>query len=364
MSQYQIVSGPTGRPVLQRTKHFRKITAADIAGANSGQRPDLIMLVDQVYQLDTDDAALYVSNGTSLVAITDSAVQQRETSNVSPIFLVHASGTLVDANGNQVAITGGTGQYSEVPTYAALPAAPPNGTINVVITATGVPFVNRKAAGMYRYTSGVWNYLGPIPEGYFTDNVMAFFDDLDPSKQAKFQLGSITSGNTRVLTVPDKSGTIAYLDDVVPGPTGPQGPQGIQGIQGPIGNAGPQGIQGIQGITGDTGPTGPQGLQGIQGVTGNTGTTGDTGPQGPAGTQGIQGIQGPAGDTGPQGIQGIQGPAGSTGAAGVGVPAGGSTGQVLAKIDGTDYNTQWVAPGNDESGVSNLEVRRRIFIGA
>jgi hypothetical protein len=35
------------------------------------------------------------------------------------------------------------------------------------------------------------------------------------------------------------------------------------------------------------------------------------------------------------------GPAGATGAAGVGVPAGGTTGQVLAKIDGTNYNTQW-----------------------
>jgi hypothetical protein len=35
------------------------------------------------------------------------------------------------------------------------------------------------------------------------------------------------------------------------------------------------------------------------------------------------------------------GPAGAAGAAGVGVPAGGTTGQVLAKIDGTNYNTQW-----------------------
>jgi hypothetical protein len=32
------------------------------------------------------------------------------------------------------------------------------------------------------------------------------------------------------------------------------------------------------------------------------------------------------------------------GDAGVGVPAGGATDQVLSKIDGTDYNTQWVTP--------------------
>ena len=36
------------------------------------------------------------------------------------------------------------------------------------------------------------------------------------------------------------------------------------------------------------------------------------------------------------------GATGATGQAGVGVPAGGATGQVLAKIDGTNYNTQWV----------------------
>jgi hypothetical protein len=32
------------------------------------------------------------------------------------------------------------------------------------------------------------------------------------------------------------------------------------------------------------------------------------------------------------------------GTAGVGVPAGGTANQVLAKIDATDYNTQWVNP--------------------
>jgi hypothetical protein len=35
---------------------------------------------------------------------------------------------------------------------------------------------------------------------------------------------------------------------------------------------------------------------------------------------------------------------GSLGSAGVGVPTGGTTGQVLSKVDGTNYNTQWVTP--------------------
>ena len=42
------------------------------------------------------------------------------------------------------------------------------------------------------------------------------------------------------------------------------------------------------------------------------------------------------GEPGPAGAQG------DPGQDGVGVPAGGTAGQVLAKIDGTDYNTEWV----------------------
>jgi hypothetical protein len=40
---------------------------------------------------------------------------------------------------------------------------------------------------------------------------------------------------------------------------------------------------------------------------------------------------------------GPAGAAGAAGANGVGVPAGGTTGQVLAKIDGTNYNTEWTS---------------------
>lgn len=102
-----------------------------------------------------------------------------------------------------------------------------------------------------------------------------------------------------------------------------------------------------------------------------TGATGQVGPAGPTGAQGPTGSQGPAGRevqiqnsgtaiqwryvgdvswmnivtlaaiTGPQGAIGATG---AQGPAGQGVPVGGSTGQILAKIDGTNYNTQWVTP--------------------
>lgn len=50
---------------------------------------------------------------------------------------------------------------------------------------------------------------------------------------------------------------------------------------------------------------------------------------------------GPAGPTGPQGPQGIQGVPGQ------GVPVGGTTGQVLAKVDGVNYNTEWITPQDE-----------------
>lgn len=80
------------------------------------------------------------------------------------------------------------------------------------------------------------------------------------------------------------------------------------------------------------GPAGVQGERGADGIPGPIGATGPIGPTGP---------QGDAGPAGPTGATGATGPTGPTGA---GVPVGGTTNQVLSKIDGTDYNTQWVTP--------------------
>lgn len=41
---------------------------------------------------------------------------------------------------------------------------------------------------------------------------------------------------------------------------------------------------------------------------------------------------------------GVNGINGTNGATGAGVVAGGTTGQILSKIDATNYNTQWVTP--------------------
>ena len=111
------------------------------------------------------------------------------------------------------------------------------------------------------------------------------------------------------------------------GATGPAGPQGPQGAQGPAGQRGAQGQQGVKGDKGDTGAQGPTGLRGPAGADGG---------EGPRGAQGPQGLQGVKGDTGAQGEKGDKGDTGE------GVPTGGTTGQVLAKNSGTDYDTHWV----------------------
>ncbi len=152
------------------------------------------------------------------------------------------------------------------------------------------------------------------------------------------------------------------------GPQGPAGTNGLDGATGPMGPQGPQGLTGPQGpagangLDGATGPMGPQGIQGPAGPAGANGLDGATGPMGPQGLTGPAGANGLDGATGPMGPQGIQGPvgpvgpAGTNGTNGVGVPTGGTAGQVLAKVNGTDYNTQWVTPSGGGSAYPNVEV--------
>jgi hypothetical protein len=61
-----------------------------------------------------------------------------------------------------------------------------------------------------------------------------------------------------------------------------------------------------------------------------------------SGSVGVPGPQGPQGATGATGATGPQGPQGDPG---VGVPAGGTSGQVLYKTSSTDYATDWTSLG-------------------
>lgn len=184
----------------------------------------------------------------------------------------------------------------------------------------------------------------------------------------------------------------------------------IQGIQGP------QGIQGVQGIQGIPGATGPQGNPGVSPPANtfivnstSTNTLGSgsktfTFPSTPylgwmlgvrlraigtannymegnitsvlptSVTMNIDYVVGSGtysswtigltGDKGSDGINGAPGAPGATGAPGAngaGVPVGGTSGQVLSKVDGTDYNTQWISPSG---GGAIFSSHGNISIGA
>lgn len=45
-----------------------------------------------------------------------------------------------------------------------------------------------------------------------TDNVFTVLDNTDPTKSFKFQAGSISAGQSRTITIPDAAGTIALID--------------------------------------------------------------------------------------------------------------------------------------------------------
>ncbi|MGU3389179.1 hypothetical protein [Sphingomonas sp. M1A8_2b] len=184
--------------------------------------------------------------------------------------------------------------------------------------------------------------------------------------------------------------------DGLDGQRGPAGADGLNGVNGADGKDGAQGLPGIPGSKGDkgdpgangrdgvdgaagepgaTGPVGPAGADGPAGAKGDIGATGakgDAGTPGEAGADGQQGPIGPKGDTGSPGATGPKGDAGAagakgdtgaTGAAGTngtngtngqGVPTGGAAGQVLSKVNATDYNTTWVTPASSGSAANGL----------
>jgi hypothetical protein len=85
-------------------------------------------------------------------------------------------------------------------------------------------------------------------------------------------------------------------------------------------------------------------------VTGSSGGgTGFTGSQGDVGFTGSRGLQGDVGYVGSAST--VQGPIGYTGSA-TRIPTGGTTGQVLSKISGTDYDVSWstISGGSGSNG--------------
>jgi hypothetical protein len=99
------------------------------------------------------------------------------------------------------------------------------------------------------------------------------------------------------------------------------------------------------------------------------GPQGDKGDKGDRGDKGEKGDKGDPGEKGQRGFSG-SGAVGAAGPPGVGVPAGGTTGQVLEKASNTNFDTGWVDPAGGSrpdvtDGVTTVAAPAAIeFVGA
>lgn len=145
------------------------------------------------------------------------------------------------------------------------------------------------------------------------------------------------------LTQPEADALYAPIGSGVgEGTAGPAGPEGPSAYDVAVAN----GFVGTEAawLASLEGPTGPQGPAGADST-----VPGPQGPEGPAGPQGEVGPQGPAGADST--VPGPKGDTGDTGPAGPGVPTGGTAGQILSKVDATNYNTEWTdAPSGGGGG--------------
>lgn len=249
-----------------------------------------------------------------------------------------------------------------------------------------------------------------FPDNNLPDQSQDWADVVEREIKKFDKKGVNSQTTSTTVTIQGEQGLKGDKGDIGPeGPQGPKGEPGApgqdgqEGPQGPQGEPGADGVDGIQGEPGKDGlqgPEGPQGPIGERGLTGETGPKGDKGDIGPQGLKGLNGTPGVNGDSayeiakqngfkgteqewldsligpsGPMGGNGATGPAGPQGIQGYtglsayqvaqangftgteqewlaslqgesGLPTGGTAGQVLSKIDGTDYNVEWSDPSS------------------
>jgi hypothetical protein len=170
---------------------------------------------------------------------------------------------------------------------------------------------------------------------------------------SKVVINNQDSVPVRVVSDTLSSAKILLVERSIQGPAGADGPQGEPGPPVPPG-------EGSATVTIGTTTTGDAGTDVI---VVNSGTTTEAildftiprGEQGPQGIQGEQGIQGIQGEQGIQGIQGEQGLPGEDGVDGIGVPAGGTTNQILTKLSDADYDTIWAdGPTGTSTGTGTV----------
>lgn len=88
------------------------------------------------------------------------------------------------------------------------------GAANITTAAGDYAIFRGYASGVVRcvnYTKANGNSIGST----FIDSSFIIGDDGDATKKLAFQCSGITTGNTRTITIPDKSGTMAMLSDLI-----------------------------------------------------------------------------------------------------------------------------------------------------
>jgi hypothetical protein len=210
----------------------------------------------------------------------------------------------------------------------------------------GDVFINTSAGSFAQKTAATWSVVYTLPStGGSTDGSVLYGLGIPASATG---INNDTYINTATGIFYKKSG--GAWSQVFSMQTGPAGPRGADGTNG---------TNGANGKTILNGTTNPSNL--------STGTDGDFyintstltffGPKAsgawPAGTS-IAGADGSTGPAGPKGDKGDTGDTGPAGTAGHGIVTGGTTGQVLSKIDNTDYNTEWVNPGGVDISFGTL----------
>jgi hypothetical protein len=151
-----------------------------------------------------------------------------------------------------------------------------------------------------------------------------------------------TSGSSGTAGTSGSSGTDGSSGSS--GTDGSSGSSGTSGISGTSGSSGTSGISGTSGSSGTDGSSGSSGTDGSSGSSGTSGISGTSGSSGTAGTSGSSGTSGISGTSGSSGTDGSSGSSGTDGQDGVGIPSGGTSGQVLTKVDSSLYNVTWSDP--------------------
>jgi len=201
----------------------------------------------------------------------------------------------------------------------------------------GDVFFRTDTTAFYQKTNGSWAQTY-TPAASTTSSSTLLYGEGVPGSAIGADNDSYINTTTGIFYL-RTSGTWSQVFSMATGPQGPQGSAGTNGTNGTNGNTL---------LSGTTNPSNTNGNNGDYYI--NLSTYALFGPK----TSGAWGTEiSLIGDTGPAGSQGAIGPQGATGATGAngaagatgpGVVTGGAAGQVLSKIDATDYNTQWIDP--------------------